>query len=147
VELLALAHASGASIHEMPVRWSSVQGSHIKIVSDSAKMVRDLGRISRNFGRSNAVYLLQVQDAPLDESLMALLAKVAPSSVAAALDGGVLVLLPFTDRAAADAIRRELSEALPAAHVRLRLLAVEEFLAPRLHRERQALLSSEWRQA
>ena len=146
VELLALANAAGADIHEMPVRWSSVQGSHIRIVSDSARMVRDLGRIARHFGRSNAVYLLQLQEAALEEPLLATLAKVAPCSVAAALDDDVLVLLPFTDRAAAGSIRREICDALPGVHVRLRLLSVEEFLAPRMHRERQTLLDAEWRQ-
>ncbi|HEX2576889.1 MAG TPA: glycosyltransferase [Aquihabitans sp.] len=142
VELLALSNALGADIHEMPVRWSSVQGSHIKIVSDSAKMVRDLGRIARSYGRSSSLYLLQIHGADLLGELGTLLAKVAPASVAAPLDDDVLVLLPFTDRASADLLSRTLREELPDHQVRLRLLPVEELLAPRLHREREALLAA-----
>lgn len=142
VELLALARACGADIHEMPVRWASVQGSHVKILSDSARMVRDLARIARSYGRSASLYLLEVHGARLEGELEAFLAKVAPSAVAAASGADVLVLLPFTDRAAADTVSRRLRDEQPEAHVRLRLLPVEELLAPRLHREREALLAA-----
>jgi len=142
VELLALANAVGADIHEMPVRWSSVQGSHIKILSDSAKMVRDLGRIAKNYGRSASLYLLEVHGVSLADDLAAFLEKVAPAAVAAELGDDVLVLLPFTDRASADQLSRRLREELPDRQVRLRLLPVEELLAPRLHREREALLAA-----
>lgn len=142
VELLALTHAFGADLHEMPVRWSSVQGSHIKILSDSAKMMRDLGRIARNYGRSTSLYLLQIHGVELQGEVEALLAKMAPAAVAAQLGPDVVVLLPFTERNNADMLSRQLREELPDHQVRLRLLPVEELLAPRLHRERAALLAA-----
>ncbi|MCU1499182.1 MAG: putative glycosyl transferase [Acidimicrobiales bacterium] len=142
VELLALTHAVGADIHEMPVRWSSVQGSHLKILSDSAKMVRDLGRIAKNYGRSASLYLLELHDVELTDELRIFFTTAAPSAVVAALDGDVLVLLPFTDRAGADLVSRTLRAEMPGSQVRLRLLPVEELLSPRLHRQREALLAA-----
>lgn len=53
VELLFLAHKLGFSTAEIPVNWSDVSGSKVKVVTDSLRMFRDLiaTRINWLFGR------------------------------------------------------------------------------------------------
>lgn len=142
VEVLALLNALGADIDEMPVRWAEVQGSHIKILSDSARMMRDLARIGRQYGRGSSIYLLEMLDTELDGQLKASMAKLAPSALFAQVNQHVLVLLPFLDGAGADLVRSGLRGEFPDAAVRLRLLPVEELLAPKYHHERQSLLAA-----
>lgn len=42
VEILYLARKAGAKIAEVPINWTNVPGSKVNLVSDSAKMFRDI---------------------------------------------------------------------------------------------------------
>ena len=141
VELLALTGAVGVPIHEMAVQWAEVEGSHIKIITDSARMLSDVARIARGFDQATSIPLLAVDVGAMGTELQAFLDKAAPGAVAAPVDGEVVVLLPFTDRASARAIQRRLSDEMPGLRARGRLVPVEEFLLPGLQRQRTALLS------
>lgn len=50
VEVLAVAHRMGYRIVEVPVRWRSVSGSHIRLLTDSVGMLVQLVRIRRRVG-------------------------------------------------------------------------------------------------
>lgn len=50
VEVLAVAHRMGFRIVEVPVRWRSVGGSHVRLLSDSVSMGVQLARIRRRVG-------------------------------------------------------------------------------------------------
>jgi dolichyl-phosphate beta-glucosyltransferase len=47
-ELLFLAHRSGLTIREVPVRWSHAEGSKIRFLRDGTRMFTDLVRIRWN---------------------------------------------------------------------------------------------------
>lgn len=47
VEVLLVAHRLGLRIEEVPVRWESVAGSHVRHVDDAVTMVRQLVGIAR----------------------------------------------------------------------------------------------------
>ncbi|CAN5761959.1 hypothetical protein BH10ACT1_BH10ACT1_08360 [soil metagenome] len=140
VELLALADAMGASVHEVPVHWSSMPGSHMKISSDGPEMLRGLLRIRRRRGRAAALHVVELRATPVSRVLEELLAAAAPASVALPSGAGALVLLPFADDAVAKVVARRVSEGLPGSDPLVRLLSVEELLSPRRQREREAFL-------
>lgn len=142
VEVLALVHALGVEIYEMPVRWVEVRGSQIRIVSDSVGMLRDVGRIARRYGRDSSIHLLSVRTVEPDDALMGSLQKFAPHALVLAVDGEVLVLLPFVDHTAAVQICQQLRDALPADHIDLHRLPIEELLSPDSQPMRSALLAA-----
>jgi dolichyl-phosphate beta-glucosyltransferase len=53
VEFLAVAHRRGYRIAEVPVTWSEVPGSKVKLVRDSWGMFRGLWRIRRSLRHLN----------------------------------------------------------------------------------------------
>lgn len=141
VEVLALVNALGIEIYEMPVRWVEVRGSQIRVLSDSVGMLRDVARIARRYGRDSSIHLLTVRTAELDAASADLLEREAPRAVVQVVEGEVLVLLPFADRAAAHQIGRLLREELPDVQVDLGRLRVEELLSPQRRSLRSALLT------
>ena len=47
VELLYLAHRARLRIREIPVRWNHYEGSKIRFVQDSLRMVREVAALRR----------------------------------------------------------------------------------------------------
>lgn len=51
VELLYLAHRAGLKLREIPVRWDHYEGSKVNVMSDSFKMLGEVGLIRRQARR------------------------------------------------------------------------------------------------
>jgi len=51
VELLYLAHRAGLRLKEIPVRWDHNEGSKVSVMSDSFKMVGEVGLIRKQARR------------------------------------------------------------------------------------------------
>src|SRR6266545_3186267 len=51
VELLYLAHRAGLRVREIPVRWNHYEGSKVNVMSDSFKMVSEVGLIRQQARR------------------------------------------------------------------------------------------------
>ena len=48
VEILHLAQSSGFKIVELPITWKNSPESHVKIITDSLRMLRDVYHISKH---------------------------------------------------------------------------------------------------
>ena len=57
VEFLFVANRQGLRLKEVPVRWNNVEGSKVKVVRDTRRMVEELAQIRRN--TRNGVYELK----------------------------------------------------------------------------------------
>jgi len=57
VEFLFVATLHGLRLKEIPVRWNNVEGSKVKVVRDTGRMVRELAQIRQN--ARNGVYELK----------------------------------------------------------------------------------------
>jgi hypothetical protein len=51
VELLYLAHKAGLRLKEIPVRWDHYEGSKVSVMSDSVKMLNEVGSIRQQARR------------------------------------------------------------------------------------------------
>lgn len=66
VELLYLAHRAGLKLREIPVRWDHYEGSKVNVMSDSFKMLGEVGLIRRQARRGvydNAVKAVRARTA------------------------------------------------------------------------------------
>ena len=68
VELLMMAQRLGYAIAEVPVNWTHQPGSKVNIVTDSARMLRDLFVIRGRYlsGQYNSPHLAPWSDSPLE---------------------------------------------------------------------------------
>ena len=68
VELLMMAQRRGYAIAEVPVNWTHQPGSKVNIVTDSARMLRDLFVIRGRYlsGQYNSPHLAPWSDSPLE---------------------------------------------------------------------------------
>jgi hypothetical protein len=115
VELLSLAARLGFHVTEVPIRWTAVRGSHVRVVRDSLRMALDAMRLRfdrRRNCRVNAVFVPEEND---DEALAALQGHVRTHDAVVGWRRGLAVLLPCAPPSTATLVSRRLSRAIGCA--------------------------------
>lgn len=101
VELLSLAERIGYRTCEIPVRWSAVRGSHVRIVVDSVQMSYQVARISRRHYGGQPLCAVEAwsrdPQVPVDEVRAAIEAALPVTGPVIAWEKGVLAILPFIE--------------------------------------------------
>jgi glycosyltransferase involved in cell wall biosynthesis len=146
VEVLALADRIGYSVRELPVRWQAVQGSHVRIVADSAAMAWQLTRVARRTRRGQPLSSIVAQDRSHqlgpDRTAALLRANLPLAAPVLPWDDGALALLPFVRPMDGTDLARELSRQLDGIEVRCTQLDDGALFDPTATRLRSALAAS-----
>ncbi|MHB1584982.1 MAG: dolichyl-phosphate beta-glucosyltransferase [Acidimicrobiales bacterium] len=106
VELLNRATRLGLRVEEVPVRWTDVSGSKVRVVQDSLKMLLDVGRTRRGLATALPIQGIAVSDADPRETARRLRSAVRPVDPVLWWEGGAVALFPCVAPTVADRIRR-----------------------------------------
>jgi hypothetical protein len=119
-ELLDVALRLGLSVTEVPVIWTAVPGSKVRVVSDSARTLAEVGAHWAGVRSVPLVAGLSVRTAGVTSEVLAKELRSTVRRSDAVLDDGTdaHVLLPGSDLVEIELIASRLSAALPEADVR-----------------------------
>ena len=106
VEVLSRATRLGLRIEEVPVRWTDVGGSKVRVVQDSLKMLVDVGRSRRDLSTALPIQGVAVTDADPTESARLLRSCVRRVDTVLSWEGGAVALFPCVAPTIASRIRR-----------------------------------------
>jgi hypothetical protein len=105
IEVLTRASRLGLETAEVPVRWTEMAGSKVRVIKDSLKMLFDVGRTRRMVGQTPIQGVVMPDTSP-DESADLLRLCVRPVDTVLSWDGGVIALFPCVPpTVAADRVR------------------------------------------
>ncbi len=146
VEVLALADRIGYRVRELPVRWQAVQGSHMRIVADSAAMAWHLARVARRTRRGQPLSTIEAHDRSgqlgPDRTVELLRANLPLAAPVLPWDDGALALLPFVRPMDGTDLARDLAARLDGFEVRCTQLDDGALFDPTATRLRSALAAS-----
>lgn len=132
VELLTLAHRIGYPIAEVPVRWTAMDGSHVRPMSDSLTMAADLFRTSWRWQPHRVVAAIEAVgrgNLAVGDAVARVREQVGTAWPVVAWDDRALGLLPFVDVHGAERVASRLRLRLPDLRVEARPLPVGAILS------------------
>jgi glycosyltransferase involved in cell wall biosynthesis len=128
IEVLARASRLGLETAEVPVRWTDMAGSKVRVVRDSVKMVFDVGRTRRRRVGNTPIHGVVMTDTNPGEGGDLLRSCVRPVDTVLSWDDGVIALFPCVPPTVAANRVREIQAAVPThrlQHVELTLDTLE----------------------
>jgi dolichyl-phosphate beta-glucosyltransferase len=112
IELLNRATRLGLRVEEVPVRWTDVSGSKVRVVQDSFKMLLDVGRTRRDLATALSIQGVAVNDADPRQAAHLLRSAVRPVDPVLWWEDGAVALFPCVAPTVAGRIRRRVQERL-----------------------------------
>jgi glycosyltransferase involved in cell wall biosynthesis len=116
VELLILAQRLGYAVTEVPVRWHSVEGSHVRPLQDAVVTATDVLRARARWTPRRALAAIRMyENQPLAaaEAIQELRRNVRRGDTVVAGDSGALSLLPHIDAPLTEVVAARLRRQLP----------------------------------
>jgi dolichyl-phosphate beta-glucosyltransferase len=128
IEVLTRAARLGLETAEVPVRWTEVAGSKVRVIKDSLKMLFDVGRTRRRVGRTPIQGVFMTDTSP-DEGADLLRSCVRPVDTVLSWDDGAIALFPCVPPTVAADRVREIQAKVPTRrlqHVELTMEVLEQ---------------------
>jgi hypothetical protein len=113
IEVLTRASRMGLATAEVPVRWTEMAGSKVRVIRDSLKMLFDVGRTRRRVGRTPIHGVVMPDTNPTDGADLLRLC-VRPVDTVLSWDGGVIALFPCVPPTVAADRVREIQAKVPS---------------------------------
>lgn len=129
IEVLTRASRLGLETAEVPVRWTQVAGSKVRVFRDSMKMVLDVGRTRSRRIRDTPIHGVAMTDTSPWEGAGLLRSCVRPVDTVLSWDGGAVALFPCVPPTVAATMVREIRAKVPShrlQHVELTLERLEQ---------------------
>ena len=124
IEVLTRASRMGLETAEVPVRWTEMAGSKVKVIRDSLKMLFDVGRTRRRVGQT-PIHGVVMPDTNPDEGADLLRLCVRPVDTVLSWDGGVIALFPCVPPTVAADRVREIQAKVPSRRLQQVELTME----------------------
>jgi hypothetical protein len=144
VELLTLADRIGYSTVEVPVRWTAVEGSHVRPVRDSTTMAIDVLRARARWREHHVISAISAHNPRRTnpaESVDALRSHIGSDDPVVPWRGGALALLPFAERDHVHELASSIQGQVPELLVAPLPLPAPVLLGPEARSLRAALAS------
>ncbi len=124
IEVLTRASRMGLETAEVPVRWTEMAGSKVKVIRDSLKMLFDVGRTRRRVGRTPIHGVVMPDTSPAEGADLLRLC-VRPVDTVLSWDGGVIALFPCVPPTVAADRVREIQAKVPSRRLQRVELTME----------------------
>ena len=128
IEVLTRASRLGLETAEVPIRWTEMAGSKVRVIKDSFKMLFDVGRTRRRVGRTPIQGVFMTDTSP-EEGADLLRSCVRPVDTVLSWDDGAIALFPCVPPTVAAHRVREIQAKVPTRrlqHVELTMEVLEQ---------------------
>jgi glycosyltransferase involved in cell wall biosynthesis len=143
VELLVLANKIGYRVAEIPVRWTDVEGGHVRPLRDGPRMALDVVRTRLQWTDARALAAVQASsDLDGDEAVAVLRSQLRGPDTVVPWRDGAMALLPFVGPQTAEKMAVRLQMQLPEFDVHASSVGARYLLGPSADELRSALAAS-----